>query len=253
MPESISSGGPDKPPPPPSPSPSPSPPPPPPSPQPGIDKTDTDNWGKPIGLPARVASDDVLLIFRRAVGINSDLSPSPSPLRLEANRRPSGIYASCIHITRKKHLQFVLLNSLLWSSYFAQILVGAALTALGPSSASHSGVITGLGALNTVIAGLLALIKGQGLPERLRRDEKEFSRLREWIEETEMLLATGVIGRDRVEVGGLVELAFKKYNAAKMSEENNRPESYVSQTVEQPIGMGRVKVGSGSQGGASKR
>lgn len=104
-----------------------------------------------------------------------------------------------------------------------------------------------------MIAGLLALIKGQGLPERLRRDEKEFSRLREWIEETEMLLATGVIGRDRVEVGGLVELAFKKYNAAKMSEENNRPESYVSQTVEQPIGMGRVKVGSGSQGGASKR
>jgi hypothetical protein len=220
------------------------------SPQPGIPKTDTDNWGKPIGLPARAASDDVLLIFRRAVGINSDLSPSTSPLRLEANNRPSGIYASCIHITRKKHLLFVLFNSLLWASYFAQILVGAALTALGPSSASHPGVITGLGALNTVIAGLLALIKGQGLPERLRRDEKEFSRLREWIEETEMLLATGVIGRDRVEVGGLVELAFKRYNAAKMSEENNRPESYVSQSVEQPLGMGAVRGRSGRARGS---
>lgn len=47
------------------------------------------------------------------------------------------------------------------------------------------------------------------------------------IEQTEALLAVGVIGRDRKEVGLLVQTAFKKYNAAKHCEESNLPENYV--------------------------
>jgi hypothetical protein len=47
------------------------------------------------------------------------------------------------------------------------------------------------------------------------------------IEQTEALLAVGVIGRDRKEVGVLVETAFKKYNAARQCEESNLPENYV--------------------------
>lgn len=47
------------------------------------------------------------------------------------------------------------------------------------------------------------------------------------IEQTEALLAVGVIGRDRKEVGVLVQTAFKKYNAAKQCEESNLPENYV--------------------------
>ncbi|KAJ1305067.1 hypothetical protein OPQ81_000107 [Rhizoctonia solani] len=41
----------------------------------------------------------------------------------------------------------------------------------------------------------------------------DFRQLRAWIEETESLLALGVIGRDRKEVGLLVETAFRRYNA----------------------------------------
>ena len=74
---------------------------------------------------------------------------------------------------------------------------------------------------------MLALIKGQGLPERLRHDQAEFRKLQDWIEQTEALLAVGVIGRNRKEVGLLVQVAFKKYNAARLSEENNRNENYV--------------------------
>ena len=105
-------------------------------------------------------------------------------------------------------------------------------------------VITLLGALNTVIAGLLALVKGQGLPDRLYHDQAGYRRLQDWwvcpfpsslfqlttmsrIEQTEALLSVGVIGRDRKEVGLLVQSAFKKYNAAKECEENNVPENYV--------------------------
>ena len=47
------------------------------------------------------------------------------------------------------------------------------------------------------------------------------------IEQTEALLAVGVIGRDRKEVGVLVQSAFRKYNAAKQCEESNLPENYV--------------------------
>lgn len=47
------------------------------------------------------------------------------------------------------------------------------------------------------------------------------------IEQAEAQLSVGVIGRDRTEVGSLVQLAFKKYNEAKECEESNLPENYV--------------------------
>lgn len=204
------------------------------TPTPKLPKASTNApWGAPAGLPIRGPNDDMLIIFRRAVGINSDLSTAMVMTSLESGRRKAvGVYADVLRTKRAKALWFMFLNSLLWVSYFLQVVVGAGLTALGPGSAEHPNLITGLGVLNTVIAGFLALVKGQGLPERLRKDEMEFRRLQDWIEETEALLAVGVIGRDRKEVGLLVEMAFKRYNAAKASEENNRPESYVPQAVD---------------------
>jgi len=50
----------------------------------------------------------------------------------------------------------------------------------GPSAGDHVLAITLLGAFNTVIAGILALIKGQGLPDRLYHDRAEFRRLQDW-------------------------------------------------------------------------
>lgn len=50
----------------------------------------------------------------------------------------------------------------------------------GPSAGDHVLAITILGAANTVIAGVLALIKGQGLPDRLYHDRAEFRRLQDW-------------------------------------------------------------------------
>lgn len=50
----------------------------------------------------------------------------------------------------------------------------------GPSAGDHVIAITLLGAFNTVVAGLLALVKGQGLPDRLYNDRAEFQRLRDW-------------------------------------------------------------------------
>ena len=210
------------------------------TPTPKLPKASTNApWGAPAGLPVRGPNDDMLVIFRRAVGINSDLSTAAAwPSTLETGRRKAvGVYAGVLRTRRTKAVLFASLSALLWLSYLAQIVVGAALTALGPGSRDHPNLITSLGVLNTVIAGFLALVKGQGLPERLRKDEMEFRRLQDWIEETEALLAVGVVGRDRKEVGLLVEMAFKRYNAAMASEENNRPDSYVPQAVDNAPGQ----------------
>ncbi|KAK4032548.1 hypothetical protein C8A01DRAFT_50682 [Parachaetomium inaequale] len=192
-------------------------------------KADTDlSWGAPAGLHIRRLNDENLVIFRRAVGINSTLSGSTDPESLEAGRRKAvGIYAAALSEVRRKKWMYHILSFVINASHFAQIIIGASLTALGPSAGDHVIAITLLGAVNTVIAGVLALIKGQGLPDRLYHDRAEYRRLQDWIEQTEALLAVGVIGRDRKEVGVLVQSAFRKYNAAKRCEESNLPENYV--------------------------
>ncbi len=65
-----------------------------------------------------------------------------------------------------------------------QIIVGAALTALGAAKGPPAAV-TFLGAVNTVVAGLLTYLKGQGLPTRLEQYLHLLRTLREHIEERE--------------------------------------------------------------------
>ena len=65
-----------------------------------------------------------------------------------------------------------------------QIVVAAALTALGAAKASN-GAVTVFGAINTVIAGFLTFIKGSGLPNRLKYFQHEWAKLREYIEQRE--------------------------------------------------------------------
>ncbi|KAK1783173.1 hypothetical protein QBC45DRAFT_447934 [Copromyces sp. CBS 386.78] len=208
----------------------------------GILKADTNlSWGDPAGLPLRGTNDENLVIFRRAIGINSGLAGESDPRSLEEGRRRAvGMYAAAMKAQREKRVKHALIDFLLYASHLAQILIGATLTAFGPSAGKHAILITVLGAINTVIAGVLALIKGQGLPERLRHDQAEFRKLQDWIEQTEALLAVGVIGRNRKEVGLLVQVAFRKYNAVRQSEENNRNENYVrvSSSAPDPLGSG---------------
>ncbi|KAI4592304.1 hypothetical protein KJ359_011363 [Pestalotiopsis sp. 9143b] len=177
-------------------------------------KVDTNmSWGMPLGLGVRGPNDENLIVFRKAVGINyTKSSHGDFPTLEEGRRSASGIYKMVVDAQSRKRAQHSVVTTLLYVLYLAQIVIGAALTALGPSAPRRPAAITLLGAVNTVIAGL-----------------------QDWVEETEALLAAGVIGRDRREVGMLVEVAFKRYNAAKASEENNRPDMYVCQPLE-PLG-----------------
>jgi len=202
-----------------------------------------------LGLPIRSSNDENLVIFRRALGINTQRAADDLGGTLEEGRRSAvGIYRAVIETQTRMALQYALLSAFLYVVYFSQIIIGAALTAIGAAASRFENVITVLGAVNTVLAGVLALIKGSGQPQKLGKDRIGYRRLQDWIEETEALLAVGIIGRNRRDVGLLVESAFKRYNAVKESEENNDPDYYVYHRQE-PIGN-RGDEGHGSNGQA---
>ena len=120
-----------------------------------------------------------LVKFRNLIGIQSTRTnllgrPAPNP----------GIYKRTIK--DEKDIQFKLrLSSYIVNVLFLlQIVVGAALTALGAAKGSTIAV-TILGAVNTVVAGILTYLKGQGLPTRFEQNLHLLRTLREHIEERE--------------------------------------------------------------------
>jgi hypothetical protein len=147
------------------------------------------SWGAPAGLSIRGNNDENLLIFRKALGINVHREVADANGTLEEGRKSAmGIYRTVIDTQTRMMIQHALLQAFLYFVYFVQIIIGAALTALGATSSRHETVITILGAFNTVLAGVLALIKGSGQPQKLGKDRIGYRRLQDWIEETE---ATG--------------------------------------------------------------
>ncbi|CAK7567019.1 MAG: hypothetical protein SEPTF4163_004977 [Sporothrix epigloea] len=225
----------------------------------------SDVWGEPAGLNPRSANDENMVLFRMAVGIPARYSARTSSATPTAARDPesgtvldlsrgqaTGIYARILAEKQAKLWQASVLNNLVNACYVAQILVGAALTTLGPSSQDHAVSITVLGATNTVLAGVFALLKGQGLPDRLRKDATAFRRVQDWIEETDALLIAGVIGRDRREVGMLVESVFRRYNAAVARSEEAQWLGDTNRRENLPLDTSRQEqqaVGSGGVGG----
>jgi hypothetical protein len=107
---------------------------------------------------------------------------------------------------------------------FLQLLLGAALTALGSKAAGQQLAITILAAANTVIAGLLALMHNSGLPDRFQKDFDEFDQVESYLKE---LVDTGIVrkGMTRDEV---VENCFARFRRAKEVVAKNKPSTYSS-------------------------
>jgi hypothetical protein len=181
-----------------------------------------------------------VLLFRRAVGINSNIGPSDDTSLETGRSSATGLYAIAIKKKRSLKTTRIIISILLYTCHIAQLVIGAVLTAMGPSAGTHSLGITVLGATNTVVAGILALVKGQGLPGKIKRSEIEYRRLQDWIEGTEALIVIGVAGRTRDEVGALVEEAFRKWNAAKDRSDNSRPEDFQDDEGEASTGQGKT-------------
>ena len=88
----------------------------------------------------------------------------------------TGIYATVVDKEIKSKKSYKYFSLLINSCLGLQILVAAALTALGASNGSHA-TVTVFGAINTAIAGFLTYLNGSGLPNRLKYFQHEWGKV----------------------------------------------------------------------------
>lgn len=133
-----------------------------------------------------------------------------------------GLYKSVV-LERTKFLYLYHIASICrWTLMIAQLLIGAALTALGPQSLEDGTPITVLGAVNTINAGLLALLHNSGLPDRYRYNKAEFEGLEDHIRE---LLDTGLVPADKA-IDQVLAECFDVFQEAKSTVKANMPVTY---------------------------
>ncbi|KAJ5937629.1 hypothetical protein N7454_003971 [Penicillium verhagenii] len=130
-----------------------------------------------------IPANDKLLIFRALTGIDSvpALTKGGYILRSAPN---VGIYTRVVRNEAKAARAYRFFNNMINVCLGVQMLVAAALTALGAASGPHA-AITAFGAINTVVAGILTYLRGSGLPDRLKSYQNKWNHVREYIEQRE--------------------------------------------------------------------
>jgi hypothetical protein len=181
-----------------------------------------------------------LAIFRHMVGIHSakELSASVVMQRgmhlpdvshnnfhFEGRAAPNlGIYNRVCHREAQAKRGFKFSTLLINSCLGCQVVVAAALTAMGAANTNHSS-ITAFGAINTIIAGILTYLKGSGLPNRIRWYENEWKKVREYIEQRERDFSRAGC---QLDVNQVVQVVEAMYEEVKADIQNNTPEMYIS-------------------------
>ncbi|GKZ21366.1 hypothetical protein AbraIFM66951_010155 [Aspergillus brasiliensis] len=130
-----------------------------------------------------IPPQDKLLVFRALTGIDS--IPALNTLHHFSRTAPNiGIYTRVVRAEQSAAARYRFFSILINVCLGIQIVVAAALTALGAASGPHSAV-TAFGAINTIMAGVLTYLKGSGLPDRLKHYQNEWRNIREYIEQRE--------------------------------------------------------------------
>lgn len=159
-----------------------------------------------------------LVKFQTLIGINSPqvLRGTPTLYRPAPNE---GIYKRTVDEEAKVKFQYNVSNYVVNVGGMLQIVLGAALTALGAAN-GPSAAVTILGAFNTIIAGLLTYLKGQGLPTRQEQYLHLLRTLREHIEERERELLEPDCPLD---VDEEIKRVAKMYQEVRQTAEDNAP------------------------------
>ena len=159
-----------------------------------------------------------LLKFQKLIGICSPavLRANPALARPASNE---GIYKRTVNEEARVKLQYAISSYMVNTFFMLQIIVGAALTALGAAKGPPAAV-TFLGAVNTIIAGLLTYLKGQGLPTRLEQYLHLLRTLREHIEAREREFLEPECSLD---VDEEIDSVTKMYQEVRQSAQDNAP------------------------------
>ncbi|QSZ32163.1 hypothetical protein DSL72_001734 [Monilinia vaccinii-corymbosi] len=193
--------------------------------------------------------------FRLAIGINVPI-PLPAtspPSDLEALRRNAyGIYKSVLTQQSKFSLQYHFIEGVYYFSLLSQIVIGGILASFSELSQTHPKAVTTLGVVSSSLAGVLGILKSQGLPDRLRKDEFEMRKVQDFIEECDTRLAVGWGEQiSDAEVDDLIKEVFDRYGVARDTAEMNRPNIYAHQADADDLDNGGAHEGPGEMHAAT--
>lgn len=203
---------------------------------------------------ALVPTEDRLLIFRTLTGIDTVpvVSSSGHTIRSAAN---IGIYTRVIqHESNAKKL-YTIVRVLASICLGLQIIMSAAVTALGAAGGSYNG-ITGLGACSTVTASIVAYIKGSGQPQKLKYGMSRWKMIREYIEQRERELCLAECDLDVYREVRIVEEMYQQVKDELASDKNIGQGQQGASGGGAPTPMGRLSgdgLGLGRMGSMSSR
>ena len=149
-----------------------------------------------------------------------------------------GYYICSIEEEWKAFIGYQISNFWINSIYILQIFIAATITALAAYE-GHRVDVTVLGAINTVLAGLVAYFKGMGLPNRLRKSRDQYQHVKEYIDykERQFVWFAKLHGKKNPNFDPTLatldpwmeaEQVRKLYEAAQKDEQANYPDIYVN-------------------------
>jgi hypothetical protein len=147
----------------------------------------------------RPDTDDIHIQFCSLVGVPPSNLPQNARRPVIARR---SLYGRAVHRRNAQNRTYLLTASLSNTLLLSQVVLGAALTGLGASGSSHI-LITVFGALNTIIAGVVAYLKSRGQPMRARMFRDDLDRVVDEIENSEVMwlgIQSGVHGYDEIAI-----------------------------------------------------
>lgn len=148
---------------------------------------------------------DIHKQFCLLVGVPPSNGPSDAPKPSNFKRT---LYGRAIHARNAQNTTYMITAALSNTLLLTQVVLGAALTALGASESSHI-LITVFGALNTIIAGLVAYLKSRGQPMRARMYRDDLDRVVDEMENSEVMwlgIQQGVHGYDEIAIDDSVSV-----------------------------------------------
>ncbi|KAM5469755.1 hypothetical protein MauCBS54593_004309 [Microsporum audouinii] len=176
-----------------------------------------------LSQPHLLSTHSKLRTFRVLTGIDTPAGLATASLV----RRPAsnvGIYTRVVNSEARYKREYRFFTLLISCCLGIQIVVAAALTALGAGNGPRV-LITVFGAVNTAIAGYLTYLKGSGLPNRKRYHQSQYGKIRQLIEQRERDFCM-----ENCELDVFEEIRYIQHMYEEVLEdvEANTPESYAS-------------------------
>jgi hypothetical protein len=126
------------------------------------------------------------------LGMAAPTANNTTPRHLESAH---GFYGQLVGSERRAARQYLLYDCAIILLMIVQLCISAVFVVLGslPNLDRHHVAVASMGAIGTVVAGVLALMKGQGLPNRLRMERDALRRV---VFETEEVYWDARAGRE---------------------------------------------------------